>query len=127
MGTGSFPGVKRLGPVDDHSPPSRAKVLEELSYISTPLWATTGPVMGLLYLYLLLSLRIYVTQYFMFCFVCLFVFFLVGWGGGFDEVGTRRISAVAYMKYVYNILVLISMYVPCILFSLLSRPINAQH
>jgi hypothetical protein len=36
----------------DHSPPSSAKVLEELSYTSTPLWATTGPVTGLLYVYM---------------------------------------------------------------------------
>jgi len=47
-------GVKVwLGRAADHSPPSSAEVLEDKSYTSTPLWATTGPVTGLLYLYLL--------------------------------------------------------------------------
>jgi hypothetical protein len=51
-GTGSFPGGKgRPGRAADHLPPSSADVLEEYSYTSTPLWATTEPVMGLLYLY----------------------------------------------------------------------------
>jgi len=39
----------RPGRAPEHSPPSRAEVLEEYS---TPLWATTGPVKGFLYLYL---------------------------------------------------------------------------
>jgi len=30
--------------------PSSAQVVEELSYTSTPLWATTVPVTGLIYL-----------------------------------------------------------------------------
>ena len=42
----------RPGRAADHSPPSSAEVLQEWSYTSTPLWATTGPVTGLLYLYL---------------------------------------------------------------------------
>ena len=40
----------RPGRAADHSPPSGAEVLEEYSYTSTPLWATTGPVTGLFYL-----------------------------------------------------------------------------
>ena len=45
-----FPGGKvRPGRAADHSLPSSAEVLEEYSYISIPLWATTGPVTGLLY------------------------------------------------------------------------------
>ena len=45
-----FPGGKvRPGRATDHSPPSSAEVLEEYSYTSTPLWATTGPLTGLLY------------------------------------------------------------------------------
>jgi hypothetical protein len=45
-----FPGGKVLPGRDaDPSPPSSAVVLEEWSYTSTPLWATTGPVTGLLY------------------------------------------------------------------------------
>jgi hypothetical protein len=49
-----FPGDKvRPGRDADHSPPSSAEVLEEYSYTSTPLWATTGPVTELLYLYIL--------------------------------------------------------------------------
>jgi hypothetical protein len=32
----------------EHSPPSSTEVLVELSYISIPLWVTTGPVTGLL-------------------------------------------------------------------------------
>jgi len=54
MGTG---GKVRPGHAADHSPPSRAEVLEEYSYTSTPLWATTGPVTGLLYLYLYVGTR----------------------------------------------------------------------
>jgi hypothetical protein len=47
-----FPGGKvRPGRAADYSPPSSAEALEEYSYTSTPLWATTGPVTGLLYLY----------------------------------------------------------------------------
>jgi hypothetical protein len=46
-----FPGGKvRPGRAANHSPPSSTEVLEEYSYTSTPLWATTGPVNGLLYL-----------------------------------------------------------------------------
>jgi hypothetical protein len=46
-----FPGGKmRPGRATDPSPPSSAKVLEEYSYISTSLWATTGTVTVLLYL-----------------------------------------------------------------------------
>ena len=49
-----FPrGKMRPGRAADHSHPSSAEVLEEQSYTSTPLWATTGPVMGLLYLFTL--------------------------------------------------------------------------
>ena len=52
MGTRSFPGGKeRPGRDADPSPPSSSEVLEEYSYISTPLWATTGPVTGLIYLF----------------------------------------------------------------------------
>jgi hypothetical protein len=36
MGTGSFPGVKRLGHGVDHPPSSSAKVKEKCSYTSTP-------------------------------------------------------------------------------------------
>jgi hypothetical protein len=43
------------GHAADHQPLSSTKVLEEWSYTSTPLWTTTGPVMGLLYLYMLWS------------------------------------------------------------------------
>ena len=48
-----FPGGKvRPGRAADHAPPSSAEYLEEYSYTSTPppLWVTTGPVTGLLYL-----------------------------------------------------------------------------
>jgi hypothetical protein len=46
-----FPGGKvRPGRAAVHSPHSSAEVLEEYSYTSTPLWATTGPVTALLYL-----------------------------------------------------------------------------
>ena len=45
----------RPGRAADHSPPSSAEILEEQSYTSTSLWATTGPVTGLLYFYLYLS------------------------------------------------------------------------
>ena len=49
MGTGSFPGGKvRRGACCWPLTPSSAEV-------STPLWATTGPVTGLLYLYRLVS------------------------------------------------------------------------
>jgi hypothetical protein len=40
-------------------PPSSAEVLEDKSYTYTPLWATTRPVTGLLYLYLL---TVYITM-----------------------------------------------------------------
>jgi hypothetical protein len=44
-----FPGGKVWrGHAADHSPPSSAMVMKE-SYTSTLLWATTGPVTGLLY------------------------------------------------------------------------------
>ena len=43
-------GKVRPGRDAGHSPPSSADVLEQYSYNSTPLWATTGPVRGLLYL-----------------------------------------------------------------------------
>jgi hypothetical protein len=44
-----FPGGKvRPERAADDSPRSRAEVLEDQSYTSTPLWATTGPVTGLL-------------------------------------------------------------------------------
>jgi hypothetical protein len=55
MGTGSFPEVKWPGRAADPSPPSSAEVVEEFSYTSTRLWATTGPVMELLYLSLTVS------------------------------------------------------------------------
>jgi len=52
-----FPGGKeRPGHEANHSPPSSAEVLEEYSYTSTPIWATTGPVMGLLYLLYIMML-----------------------------------------------------------------------
>ena len=38
----------RPGRAANHSPPSSAEVLKEWSYNSTPLWATTGSVTGLL-------------------------------------------------------------------------------
>jgi hypothetical protein len=44
-------GKVRLVRAADHSPPSSAEVLEEQNYTSTPPWATTGLVMGLLYLF----------------------------------------------------------------------------
>ena len=44
-------GKVRPGRAADHSPPSSTEVLEEYSYTSTPLWGTTGPVTGLLYLF----------------------------------------------------------------------------
>ena len=44
----------RPGRAAGHSPPSRAEVFEEQSYTLTPVWATTGPLTGLLYLYLYL-------------------------------------------------------------------------
>jgi hypothetical protein len=48
-----FPGGRvRPGRAADHSPPSSAEVLEEWRNTSIPLWATTGPVTGLIYLYL---------------------------------------------------------------------------
>jgi hypothetical protein len=51
-----FPGGKvRPGRSADHSPSSSAEVLEEQS--STPLWAPTGPVMGLLYFTLPLQIK----------------------------------------------------------------------
>jgi hypothetical protein len=48
-----FPGGKvRPGRDADNSPPSSAEVLEEWSYTSTPLWATTEPVTGVTLLYI---------------------------------------------------------------------------
>jgi hypothetical protein len=53
-----FPGGKvRPGRAADHSPPSSAEVMEEYSYTSTHPLGHTGPVTGLLYLYLLYVLR----------------------------------------------------------------------
>jgi hypothetical protein len=47
-----FPGGKVLpGSAADHSPPSSAVVMEEYSYTSTHPLGHTGPVTGLLYLY----------------------------------------------------------------------------
>jgi hypothetical protein len=58
MGTGSFPGGKvRPGRAADHSPPSSAVAMEEESYTSTHPLGHTGPVTGLLYLYLYLLYR----------------------------------------------------------------------
>jgi len=54
----SLGGKERAGRDADHSPPSSAEVLEEQSYTSTPLWATTGPVTGLLYLFFFLPASI---------------------------------------------------------------------
>jgi hypothetical protein len=51
MGTGSFPGVKRLRHDADHPPPSGDEVKKEYSYTSNPVWAF-GSVMGYLYLYI---------------------------------------------------------------------------
>jgi hypothetical protein len=51
MGTGSFPGVKRLGCCVNHPPTSSAEVKRVYSYTSTPLWAFES-VTGYLYLYL---------------------------------------------------------------------------
>jgi len=42
-------GKYRPGRAADHSPPSRAEILEDKSYTSTSLWAKTGPVTVLLY------------------------------------------------------------------------------
>ena len=54
-----FPwGKVRPGRAADHSPPSSAEVLQEQSYTSTPLWATTGPLTGLLYFIAIECLRI---------------------------------------------------------------------
>jgi len=40
MGTGSFPGVKRLGHGIDHPPPTSAKVKERVElYLYSSLWA----------------------------------------------------------------------------------------
>jgi hypothetical protein len=53
IGTGSFPGSKVWpGRAADHSPPSSSEVMEEYSYTSTHPLGHTGPVTGLLYLYL---------------------------------------------------------------------------
>jgi hypothetical protein len=46
---GLFRGKLRPGRTADRSPPSSAEVLEEWSYTSNPLWATTGSVAWLLY------------------------------------------------------------------------------
>jgi hypothetical protein len=55
MGTGSFPGVKRLGRGAHHPPHSSVEVKKEYSYTSTPpppipFWAY-GSVTGYLYIY----------------------------------------------------------------------------
>jgi len=49
MGTGSFPGVKRLGRGADHPPPSSAEV-KEYSYTATPPLALRGLLWSELYL-----------------------------------------------------------------------------
>jgi hypothetical protein len=46
VGTGSFPGVKRLGRGADHPPPSSAEVENEESYTSFPPPGPWWPVMG---------------------------------------------------------------------------------
>ena len=55
MGTGSFPGVKRLGCGIDHPPPYSAEVKERVElYLlppSEPLWPVIGWTLLLLYLY----------------------------------------------------------------------------
>ena len=53
-----FPGSRvQPGRDADHSPPSSPEVFKEESYTSTPLWAITGPVMGLLYLFYMYMFR----------------------------------------------------------------------
>jgi hypothetical protein len=44
----------RPGRAADHSPPSSAEVMEEYSYNSTQPLGHTGPVTGLIYLYLVM-------------------------------------------------------------------------
>jgi hypothetical protein len=46
IGTGSFPGVKRLRRGADHPPPSSAEVENEYSYTSTPPLGPWWPVIG---------------------------------------------------------------------------------
>jgi hypothetical protein len=62
----------RPGRAADHSPPSSAEVLEEESYTSTPLWARTGPVTGLLYFILTSGVS---QRFYLFSFVCLRIVF----------------------------------------------------
>ena len=58
MCTVSFPVVKcGRGRAADHSPSSSAAVMEEYSYTSTHPLGHTGPVTGLLYLYILLLIQ----------------------------------------------------------------------
>jgi hypothetical protein len=52
IGTGSFSGVKRPGPGDDHPPPSSAEVKKEYSCTSIHHLGHFSPVTGQLYLYL---------------------------------------------------------------------------
>ena len=68
-GTGSFPGVKQLGRVVDHTPPSSAEVEERVQlYLHSlfgPLWPVTGWTSPLLYLTVeYVSVRPQVTNYF---------------------------------------------------------------
>jgi hypothetical protein len=42
MGTGYFPGKKRLGRGADHPHPPSAEVQNDYTYTSTPLWALGG-------------------------------------------------------------------------------------
>ena len=53
MGTGSFPGVKRLGRSVDHPPHLAPRLKKEQSYTSTPHLGLRGLLQGELYLYLL--------------------------------------------------------------------------
>ena len=50
----------RPGRAADHSPPSSAAVMEELSYTSTHPLGHTGPVTGSLYLYTRIYIYIYI-------------------------------------------------------------------
>jgi len=60
-----FPGVKvRPGHAADHSPPSSAAVMEELSYGCTSIYPLghTGPVTVSLYLYVYVCIYMYVLK-----------------------------------------------------------------
>jgi len=52
LGTGSYPGVKRLGPGVDHSSPYSAMVKERVSCTSTPPLGLHDLLKSELYLYL---------------------------------------------------------------------------